>query len=186
MLDPAAVLAMQPEPLFAVLDAARSPRILELLRASRLPHFSLYKGDSAVKLKEVSPYLVFLPPGHPLLQQLVAEGWGQSWGIFLTCNGIIDDVWRQLRRSLMVRIEGTNRLLYFRFYDPRVARSFLPMATEIQWTEMMGPISTMMVEAETPDALLQYSQRSRADRFPARIAVQPAHRGELAQERRPG
>jgi hypothetical protein len=151
------VLSSQPEPLFAVLDAARALRARELILLSKEKYTSLYREEATPELEFFAPYLVHLPPHCKLLQQFVAEGWGQSWGVFLTCDQPLESVQHQLRRSLMVRLEGQPKLVYFRFYDPRVLRTFLPIASDTQVKEFFGPITAFLVEDQKPDALLRFS-----------------------------
>ena len=65
--DALATLQRAPETSYAVLDAARSDRILELLRESVERYQSLYEGIGGEKLEAVAPYLVRLPKGTRLL-----------------------------------------------------------------------------------------------------------------------
>lgn len=150
------VLTAQPGYLFAVLDAARDPKIYPMILASQLPYYSLYRGQPELELAPVAPYLLYLPPDTPMLAHLLKEGWSKSWGIFLTCNQSMDEVRKQLRRSLMVTIEGSPTPVYFRFYDPRVLRVFLPIAEPQQLIEFGGGISSFFMEDEQPDTLLKF------------------------------
>lgn len=150
------LLSAQPEPLYAVLDAARDPKIHDLLLTSGAEYCSLYQGKLAAALEHVAPYLVYLPPRSPLLQQIVAQGWSKAWGIFLTCNQPLDAVRHQLRRSLMVTLEENQENVYFRFYDPRVLRIFLPITDPKQLAEFGGPISSFLMEDEKPEILLRF------------------------------
>src|SRR6185436_18904504 len=102
-------------PLYAVLDAAREERILTLLRSSPEHAQSLYEGPQGEELEDVAPYLVALPRDSWLLERLVGEGWGEGWGIYLTCRRPFAEVRRQLRRHLMVTLKETEERLYFRF-----------------------------------------------------------------------
>lgn len=150
-------LTSQPDPLYAVLDAARDPDILPLLQNSGQPFFSLYFGQAADDLKTVAPYLVPLPPKSEVLNSIVAGGWAHSWGIFLTCGEPLAEIWKQLRRSLMVSLQGTQEQVYFRFYDPRVFRVFFRVSTPQQRVEFTGPIRNFFVEDDDPAVILQYS-----------------------------
>src|SRR5262249_39807517 len=114
-------LRHQPEPLFAILDAARDPRILALLVNSKEERPSLYEGAQGDRLAAVAAYLVQLPSASRFLDTLVQEGWGKSWGIYLTCNQPFKEVRKHFRRFLLVKTEE-GKELYFRFYDPRVLR----------------------------------------------------------------
>ncbi len=156
--DPLELLLDQPLPLYAVLDAARTPRILEVLQESQLEWSSLYEGAKGEELDIVAPYLIghFLPQST-LLRLLVEEGWGQSWGIFLTSEEDFPRVRRHLRKFLMVK-DGEGRELYFRFYDPRVLRVFIPSCSPEQIREVFGPVDCFQMEAEDPKHLVRFSQ----------------------------
>jgi len=115
--------------LYAVLDAARDSRILVLLRESVDEARSLYEGVKGEALADVAPYLCAFRPGSGLLERLVAEGWGHAFGIFVESGASFKEVRRHFRRFLMVTEDATGARMYFRFYDPRVLRAFLPLAT---------------------------------------------------------
>ncbi|WP_224247232.1 DUF4123 domain-containing protein [Hyalangium gracile] len=132
--------------LYAVLDAARSDRILTLLRESVEEHRSLYEGPQGVALAEVAPYLVQLPKGSLLLSSLVQEGWGKAWGVFLTSDAAFNELRRHLRKFLMVELEGSDGRFYFRFYDPRVLAQFLPTCAAQQKADFFGPVTSFTYE----------------------------------------
>jgi hypothetical protein len=148
-----AALAAAPAPLFAVLDAARDDRILEIVRESVEEHRSLYDGIQGEALGEVAPYLVALPRGARLLARLVAEGWGRRWGIYLTVERPFDEVRRHLRRFLMVVDEANEQRLYFRYYDPGTLRVFLPSAAARQAAELFGPVQAFFAEGKLGEVL---------------------------------
>lgn len=151
-----AALRAEAEPLFAVLDAARTRRVLELLRGSVEEHQSLYDGLPGEALREVAPHLVSLPGDSALLSSLVHEGWGASWGVYLTSASPFTEVRRRLRRISMVEIEEAGQRpqrVYFRFYDPRVLRVFLPMCNVRQRAEMFGAIGGYVLEGERGEVL---------------------------------
>jgi hypothetical protein len=88
------------------------------------------------------------------LSKLVGDGWGKSWGIYLTCGEPLADVRKHLRRFLTVDQNGQNVLL--RYYDPRILRVFLPVCTAEEVTEFYGPISAFLVEARNPAELVEF------------------------------
>ncbi|WP_437677024.1 DUF4123 domain-containing protein [Sorangium sp. So ce131] len=151
-----AALRGEETPLFALLDAARDKRVLEVLRGSVEEHQSLYDGVKGEALAEVAPYLVSLPREGGLLERLVREGWGESWGVFLTSTGAFAAVRRHFRRILMVEAEEAGhpaRRVYFRFYDPRVLRDFLPMCNARQAPELFGQCDCFLLEGERAEVL---------------------------------
>jgi Domain of unknown function (DUF4123)/Inner membrane component of T3SS, cytoplasmic domain len=150
---PILLAAAAEEPLHAVLDAARSPRILEVLREAVEEHRSLYEGVKGEALDDVAPYLVRLDAGSRLLGQLVGEGWARRWGIFTEGAVPRREIRRHLRRFLMVEDEKRGEPLYFRFYDPGVLRAFWPTCSRRQRAELLGPLRSFLVEGERGEVL---------------------------------
>lgn len=138
--------------LHAVLDAARAPRVLQVLRESVEEHRSLYEGARGVALEDVAPYLVRLEPGSRLLAQLTGEGWMRRWGIFAEGSVPRRELRRHFRRFLMVEDED-GEPLYFRFYDPGVLRDFWPSCARRQLVDLLGPLRSFLVEGERGEVL---------------------------------
>ncbi len=140
------------EPLYAVLDAAREDRILELLREHVEPHRSLYEGAEGEPLEEVAPYLVGpMREDSVLLERLVREGWGKRWGIYCTSREPFREVRRHWRRILMVELDESRERVYFRFYDPAVMVTFMDTADEEQRSSVNAIFSSLLAEDETND-----------------------------------
>lgn len=161
------VMRVEVDPLFAVLDAARDRRVLKLLKSAGEQYESLYEGPESKELAEVAPYLVSLPRDSALLEQLVREGWGKSWGLFLVSRLAFKDTRRHLRKFLMVEDEATGKQLYFRFYDPRVLRPLLPTFTAEQRAEFFGPLESFLVEGEKGEVLRFKAPRGASPVTPA-------------------
>jgi hypothetical protein len=151
-----ALLRSDYQPLYVVLDAARDIKILALLMQSKEEHQSLYEGVQGAKLSQVAPYLVKLGKDSLLLGSLLLEGWGKSWGVYLTCTSEFQEVRRHLRRFLEVQLPD-GKQVYFRFYDPRVLRVFLPTCNADEVNQFFGPIKHYLSENEKPDSLLQFA-----------------------------
>ncbi|MDP3001284.1 MAG: DUF4123 domain-containing protein [Bryobacterales bacterium] len=142
------LIATQPLNVYALLDGARSPRVLELLRAS---------GERFERLDEGrAPYLAAIPPRSPLLDSLVAEGWGAGWGLFLTSRRPFGETCHHFRQ-ILVAVTDDGRQLDFRFYDPRVLRAFLPTCDVEQAAVLFGPVSSFFAEDENPDRVLRFT-----------------------------
>jgi hypothetical protein len=139
------------QPLYAVLDAARTPRVLELLSSAEEQFQCLYDGESAVELAACAPYLVRLPERSRLLRKLVRHGWGQSWGVYFVCEAPFAEVRKHLRHFLMVKTED-GKDYFFRFYDPRVLGVFLQTCEEDQEREFFGPVRTFYHDSLTGSA----------------------------------
>lgn len=143
------------QPLFAILDAARDQRVLAVLLESQARYQSLYEGPKGETLNDVAPYLVQLPKDADLLRILIQEGWGKSWGIYLKCYAEFQEVRRYLRHFLEVR-QPDGEQVYFRFYDPRVLRVYLPTLASTEAGAFLGPIHCYLMEDKEPHTLLQF------------------------------
>ena len=142
-------------PLFCVVDAAADPTILQRLQSHPEQTLqSLYEGASAQNLAPWAPYLVSLPSQSPLLHTLLGEGWGKAWASFCTTHVPFSELRRHLRRFLMVQLEDGPEV-YFRFYDPRVLREFLPTVTHAELLHFFGPVQEWLFEATNPGTLLR-------------------------------
>ena len=143
-----------PPSVWAVLDLARDTRIYPALQASRLDFLCLYAGRLPRELEMVAPHIVELPPGHRLVDRLLDEGFGRSWGIFAK---IADptQLRHHLRKLLKVRDES-GRTLLFRFYDPRVLRVFLGTCDAGQLKTLFGPMHSLVAEGEDGASLIEF------------------------------
>src|SRR5713226_9129724 len=110
---------------YAILDGASIADLPGRLRAAKEDHCCLYRGELEPDLAEVAPYLVKLRRDSPLTHFIFAKGWGKHWGIFAVTPVGLEALRRHFRRFLRVRDHG-GQVLYFRYYDPRVLRVYLP------------------------------------------------------------
>jgi hypothetical protein len=158
-----AYLNSQTDTVYALLDGARNERVNRLLqqmavhaglpdapRAAAPPdkpdaceYQSLYIGKMAAEMAEQGPYLVRLPKKCPLMEAVVREGWGGSWGVFLTSRAPLFELRRHFRHLIMVRHPDGDSM-FFRFYDPRVLSVFLPTCDEHQ-LESVIPIGAKLI-----------------------------------------
>lgn len=136
------------DPIWAVLDCARDSQIYTLLSQSFPLYRSLYRGIRTNILERVAPHLVQLERGTPLSRSVLERGWGQAWGVFFRSRFGLDTLYNHWRRFLLVNDEA-NRLLIFRFYDPRVLRVYLPTCNKSELNVIFGPIEKLMLEGQT-------------------------------------
>ena len=145
--------------LYAVLDGARQASIYPAIQKSGFQFECLYRGELDPDLAEAAPYLVRLEPDMPFTHWLVAKGWGDSWGIFLAANASLRDMRQHLRKFLMV-YDPDAKPLYFRYYDPRVLRVYLPTCNAEELRIFFGPVQSYMLEDDDPATLLRFTTAS--------------------------
>ena len=141
---------------FAILDGARAPGIHDHMLKSDIKQRCLYSGEIPEALAEVAPYLVQLDRDDPATRLLIHNCWGKSWGIFFTSTAYLEGLHRHFRRFLKVRDED-YKSLYFRYYDPRVLRTYLPTCDRSELLFVFGPVRSFFVEDEDPDNLLEFT-----------------------------
>ena len=143
--------------LFAIVDGARSELVVPELKASGQPSSCLYDGDLPPALALCAPYLVELGKGdNAFAEWLLVEGWGDSRGIFLLSDKTRGLLRKHFRTFLMVKRGGKS--VYFRYYDPRVLRRYLPTCNAEELEFVFGPVQAFLCEGETPETILRYSR----------------------------
>ncbi len=141
---------------YVILDAARIFGELDTAQRLQSKFLSLYKGQSEELLSSVAPYIFQYQSGSEFSNWLMEKGYGNAWGVFIMSAVSLEDLQSHFRRFLMVKTED-GRELYFRFYDPRVLRIFLPTCDAAQLREFFGPVNCYLMEDEDPEQAIRFS-----------------------------
>jgi len=148
---------------YAVLDGASVPDLLKKLASVPEEHACLYRGEIEPDLAEVAPYLVKLRTESEFTDWLLEEGWGNHWGIFAITTVGLEALRRHFRHFLRVK-DHTGKILYFRFYDPRVLRVYLPPCNRTERKPIHGGVLRYIaegVDAEQADIFSNESGRAK-------------------------
>ena len=145
--------------LYAVADSARS-RELAWAGFERwdLDRWSLFDRP-APHMSEVAPYLIPVPfqPQYPYPDSGYLDLWasrlGNNGGLLLTTTAHERTLWQHLR-DLFEVVDEQGREFFFRWYDPRILRVYLPTCTAEESREFFGPIEQFIVESETPGSAI--------------------------------
>jgi hypothetical protein len=101
-------------------------------------------------------------PRTDFAEWLLQNGWGQSWGVFLTLR--VQTPLEQLRRHfqslLLAQVENEPHHYYFRFYDPRVLRVFLETCTLEQAQQFFGPVRSFLCEGANQAEMILYELKN--------------------------
>lgn len=128
--------------IYAILDAASIPHLLKKIYSKLHKFKCLYPGDQSFALSDVAPYIVPLELNSDFTKWLINEGWGNHWGIYVAVEKGQSNLKTMTEhfRKFMVIQNPENKSVYFRFYDPRVLRDYLPVFDPDQCDTMYGSI----------------------------------------------
>lgn len=141
---------------YAVLDGASVYDLIVHLERYQPKSACLYRGELPLDLQYTAPYLVQLQPKSQFTTWLLERGWGNHWGIFAASEADLVTVRKHFRTFLMVQDED-GKSLYFRYYDPRVFRAYLPTCNSEEQQHVFGPILYYVMEGEDPAGLLRFA-----------------------------
>jgi len=140
---------------FAALDGASNPGLLDKLYGL-LPEFEcLFRGELEPDIAEMAPYLVSLEPHSDFTKWVITHGWGQHWGVFAASPADFRTL-RSHFRTLLTAYDVTGKPMLFRFYDPRVLRTYLPTCNAAELSMIFGPISSYTMEDGDPWTILRF------------------------------
>ena len=141
---------------YTILDGASVPQLPQTLARLEVESECLFRGELDPELAEVVPYLAAVPFDHSFTDWLLQEGWGQHWGIFAVSRTDFRTLRMHLRTFL--KVYGPDlQPLYFRYYDPRVLRVYLPTCSAEELETVFGPVLYYLMEGETPQTLVKFS-----------------------------
>lgn len=140
--------ASRPGPIpYALLDGAAFDNLPRALHETGAEAVCLYKGSIAPEVMCVAPYLAVIERGHPLYERLL-DGWGRAQAVFLIAEDTLISLRGHFRKLTMVRLPD-ERVVYFRFYDPRVMRTVMPVLDARQRAALFGPaVRAFLCEGE--------------------------------------
>src|SRR4051812_19633565 len=141
---------------FAVLDGASVPDLVKSLHEHEPEYCCLYRGELEPDIATVAPYLVRLEAEDKFSERVLTEGWGVHWGIFVQAQATLRALRDHFRQFHMVELPD-QRTVLFRYYDPRVLRTFLPVCNAAELTTFFGPIQIFLAEGETAESGIRFS-----------------------------
>lgn len=144
--------------LFILLDSARIEQNLFDAKQLNLGFKSLYNSNIEPTHSDVAPYLFTFSDNQPFRSWFFENGWGNAWGVIVSTKVSFEDCWKHFRKFLLVKTEDGQEL-YFRFYDPRVLKIFLPTCDGKQIMEFFGPVDKFIVEGETKEEAIEFWHR---------------------------
>ena len=126
---------------YAVVDGALA--FAGRLMGHRL--LTLFLGDLASTVAHVGPCLVVLGDQRSAFLARWTDACGTHAGVLLESDAPLDALCDHLRH-VFVAMDEEGQEYFFRFYDPRVLRTFLPTCRPEELREFFGPIRRLVAE----------------------------------------
>jgi len=147
----------QGSPLYGLVDGAQDLSMAILAREACGQEIrTLFQGKNAENLAYVAPYL-FPVDLDSLYLQYWTEAIGENVGILLTSDAGFDAVHAHLR-DIFIAQDEDGQEYFFRYYDPRVFRTYLPTCTVDEVQQFFGPITAFIVEDKEGEGYSRYSR----------------------------
>jgi hypothetical protein len=129
---------------YAVIDASRAIELIAAARQRGLEAYTLFSGELAEEVAHVGPCLVAIPEPERFAGSW-SDALGSMPGVLLTTDAERDAIARHLR-SVFLATDEEGVSYFFRFYDPRVFRAYLPTCTAEERAAFFGPVQGWLVE----------------------------------------
>ncbi len=139
---------------YALIDGASVPNILASLAELNTPGLCLQRGELSFEEALTAAYLLELTPGSKALSWFL-QGWGQHRGVLVLADIDIASLRDHFRRFLIVYDE-CGQPMKFRFYDPRVLRSFLQICSDKQYHLLFESVDQLLVESATAGQIMRF------------------------------
>ena len=137
--------------LYALMDS--TDQILVPYQAKQLgptKAMSLFSGTAKEQYWQVAPYLFHVDPA--LLDWIIAKLWKEPWGIFVITKAKFEDLRVHLKKFLLAQLPD-GKVWYFRYYDPRILKAYLPVCDLWELQKFFGPVRAFAIaggEQEKP------------------------------------
>lgn len=127
------------EHLYCIVDACQD-RNFAFLANSRYgqPFRSLFKGCAAEGMEDYAPYFIPIDLDTDFLEQFCAR-LNKNIGILFTSSAKPIAIFRHLREIFIVQDESGQEH-FFRFYDPRVLKSYIESSDQTEIKDLSGPV----------------------------------------------
>jgi len=145
--------------LYVIVDSARNDEVFKYFLTDNVTFKSLFDGKMDIKYYGVSGFLVECKNDSTLFNWLTDKAWGSNCCIFLISKTSFDEVLKHFQKFIRVYLEDDD-IVYFRFYDPRVLRVYLPTCNNKEIKTFFGEIESFFAESENPQFLTEFQKYS--------------------------
>lgn len=145
--------------LFGIIDSARNEDVFRYLITGNVLYKSLFEGTMDVQSYGVSGFLVECKKESPLFQWMLKEAWGDSACIFFISKASFDELFSHFQKFNRVYLED-DRVVLFRYYDPRVLRIYLPTCYRAELELFFGEVVSFFAEGEESSQVILFRRET--------------------------
>ncbi|MEZ4390413.1 MAG: FHA domain-containing protein [Polyangiales bacterium] len=143
-------------PLFAVVDVAKNPELLELLNESGDQFCAFDETQDPDALGPTAPFLTALTPSTPSFAALLDLTWGNGQAIFLTSRAPFMDLYAHLIAQVDWNDDGSLR--HPGWWEPRELVELLAQTRGEHLAEFYGPIDALLAEGPDRKLMRRYTR----------------------------
>ena len=140
---------------YILLDGSRLGHAIYIARELNKNNLPLYKGGQEEAVADLGPFVFTATDEESFNDWYKQYGWGNAWGMVVRTHAGFEACWIHFRQFLLVKTED-GKELYFRFYDPRVLKVFLPTCDAKQLLDFFGPVDKFIVEGDSQEEAIEY------------------------------
>jgi Domain of unknown function (DUF4123) len=140
---------------FVILDGAHFKSKMDQAILLNENHHNLYTGISPAHLEPLGPFIFEFPHNQEFYEWYMENVQANSRGLIVESIHTFNEVKSHFKTLIKVRTESGHNL-FFRFYDSRVIRSFLPTCQEAELIDFFGPVQSIFAQSVEADILLNY------------------------------
>ena len=141
--------------LYAIIDCAQHETIYTRLKQHADVYLSQYSNDVPDSLKAAGPVLYQLRKDNALSAWIITQGYQNNWFILFPSLGqTMIDLRRHFKRFAMVE-SPEGKAMYFRYYDPRVMRNYIPSCNEEERRYIFAKLSCFWAQSPTANSYVQ-------------------------------
>lgn len=142
-------------PLFALVELADDPELLELLNESGEMFCALDESVEVDALGDAAPCLVAFSRGSPLLGALMEHTWGNGQAVFFTSDAPFSDVYAHWLSRVEYDDEGA--VMGAHFWVPEVLGELLAGLTGDDVGSFFGPVRAFLAEGDDEATMLRWT-----------------------------
>lgn len=150
--------------LYGIVDSARNDEVFRFFLNGEFNYKSLFEETKDLQLYGVSGFLVECKKESQLFNWMTTKAWGNCSCLFLITKVSFDEILAHFQQFNRVYLEDDEEV-FFRFYDPRVLRAYLPTCTKTELDIFFGKVENFIFEDKDYNVLNAFKKTLTEEEF---------------------